>query len=109
LVIFVIRTRRVPFLRSRASIAMIVASLSIVAIGIAIPFTPWAHGLGFRALPAGYFGALIAMIVTYLTLVELGKLEFFRHWHPSAVPSRNRQQRRIHRRAARFSRNGPHE
>jgi P-type Mg2+ transporter len=107
LVIFVIRTRRVPFLRSRASVPMIVASLSIVAIGIALPFTPWAHGLGFRPLPAGYFGALIAMIVAYLALVEFGKLEFFRHWHPSPAHPRDRQQRRIHRRADRFSRNRP--
>jgi hypothetical protein len=35
-----------------------------------VTFTPWAHALGFRALPAGYFAALIAMIVAYLTLVE---------------------------------------
>ncbi|HUJ66625.1 MAG TPA: magnesium-translocating P-type ATPase [Acidimicrobiales bacterium] len=105
LVIFVIRTRRVPFFRSRPSTAMLVASLGVVAIGAALPFTPWAHALGFRALPAGYFAALIAMIAAYLTLVEFGKVEFYRHWRPAQAPIRNHQRRRIHRRAARFSRN----
>jgi P-type Mg2+ transporter len=103
LVIFVIRTRRVPFFRSRPSKAMLFASIGVVAIGILLPFSPWAHTLGFRALPAGYFAALIAMIAAYLTLVELGKVEFFRHWRPGAAPARNRQRHRVNRRAARFS------
>ncbi|HEX6394344.1 MAG TPA: hypothetical protein VFZ97_12965 [Acidimicrobiales bacterium] len=51
---------------------MLIASLGVVAIGAALPFTPCPHALGFRSLPAGYFGALLAMIVAYLTLVELG-------------------------------------
>jgi P-type Mg2+ transporter len=64
-------------------------------------------GLGFRAFPAGYFAALIAMIAAYLTLVEFGKVEFYRHWRPATAPIRNHRQRRVHRRAARFSRNQP--
>ena len=107
LVIFVIRTRRVPFFRSRPSTAMLVASLGVVAIGAALPFSPWAHALGFRALPAGYFAALIAMIAAYLTLVEFGKVEFYRHWRPAQAPVRNHRRRRLHRRAARFSRKQP--
>jgi P-type Mg2+ transporter len=103
LVIFVIRTRRVPFFRSRPSTAMLLASLAVVAVGAALPFTPWAHVLGFRPLPAGYFGALIALVAAYLGLVELGKVEFFRHFKPSTGPGRNHQRRRILRRADRFS------
>ncbi len=111
LVIFVIRTRRVPFFRSHASRAMVVACAAVVLVGIALPLSPWAHALGFRALPAGYFGALVAMILAYLGLVELGKREFFRHTQPATAAQRRdaargeRQRRhRIHRRAARFSR-----
>jgi Mg2+-importing ATPase len=102
LVIFVIRTRRVPFFKSRPSTLMLVLSLSVVVIGCALPFTPWAHYLGFTSLPAGYFATLIAMIVAYITLVELGKLEFYKHWRPSEHAPRDQSKRQIHRRAARF-------
>jgi Mg2+-importing ATPase len=84
---------------------MLVASLSVVAVGIAIPFSPWSHALGFRALPAVTFAALIGMIVAYLTLVEFGKIEFYRHWRPATAPVRNNRRHRVHRRAAWFSRN----
>ena len=103
LVIFVIRTRRVPFFRSRPSSAMLAACLAVVAIGMMMPFGPWAHSLGFRGLPGGYFGALLAMVASYLALVEVGKVEFFRHWRPGALPTRSHHRRRVHRRAARFS------
>ncbi len=106
LIIFVIRTRRVPFFHSRSSVAMLVATLLVVAVGASLPFTPWGGTLGFRELPLGYFGALIAMIAVYLTLVELGKLEFFRHWHPGPGGHRRRPRRREHRLAARFSHKG---
>ena len=85
---------------------MLAASLGVVAIGAALPFSPWAHDLGFRSLPAWYFAALIGMIAAYLTLVELGKDQFFRHFHPGTVPP-PRRERSVHRRAAPFSRNQP--
>jgi Mg2+-importing ATPase len=107
LVIFVIRTRRIPFLRSRPSIPMLVASLGAVAVGVALPASPWAHALGFRPLPIGFFGALIAMIVAYLALAEAAKYEFFRFRERAARPPRDRIARRIQRRAARFSHRGP--
>jgi len=109
LVIFVIRTRRVPFFRSRPSRAMVAASLGAVAVGAALPASPWAHTLGFHALPIGYFGALIGMVVAYLALAELAKYEFYRVRERPVVERRSRALRRIQRRAARFSRRGPIE
>ncbi|HMA46385.1 MAG TPA: cation transporting ATPase C-terminal domain-containing protein, partial [Frankiaceae bacterium] len=108
LVIFVIRTRRVPFLRSRPSVPLLVAALGCVAVGVALPFSPLASDLGFRALPAGFFLALALMVAAYLGLVELGKRHFFAR-RPTAPPSARpvRPGRRTHRRAARFSVAGP--
>ena len=106
LVIFVIRTRRVPFVRSRPSVPLAIASVTAVVIGAVLPATPWAHTFGFTSLPAGYFGALVAMIAGYLLLAEAAKYEFYRHReHPVRVV-RPRSVRRIHRRAFRFSRRG---
>ncbi|HVS05819.1 MAG TPA: magnesium-translocating P-type ATPase [Candidatus Dormibacteraeota bacterium] len=78
LVIFIIRTRRVPFLRSAPSTPLLVTSLASVAVGALVPFSPLASLFGFTRLPAGFFGILVAMIVTYLLLAELGKTLFFR-------------------------------
>ena len=59
LVIFVIRTRRVPFLRSRPSRAMIVLPIACAAIGAILPFTPLADVLGFASLPLAFFLILL--------------------------------------------------
>ena len=78
LVVFVIRTRRSPSFRSRPSIPLLAATLAVVAIGLALPFSPVAHALGFRPLPTLFLGILVGMIVTYLALAEVGKAYFFR-------------------------------
>ena len=54
LVLFVIRTSRNPF-QSRPSGPLIASTLSVVAIGIYLPFSPLASVLGFTPLPARYF------------------------------------------------------
>ena len=108
LVIFVIRTRRVPFWRSRPSLGLIAAATGCVAIGVLLPVTPLAGLLGFTPLPSLFFLALAIMVVLYLGLVEAGKLWFFAAaaQRPGAGRSRRRSHR-IHRRAARFSHPGP--
>lgn len=111
LVIFAIRTRRVPFFRSRPSTPLAAATFICVAIGVVLPFSPLADVLGFTALPAGFLAALVAMILVYLVLIELGKRRFYRvrpHGPPIARPRPDRQ-RRIHRRASRWTtRTRPH-
>jgi Mg2+-importing ATPase len=105
LVIFAIRTRRVPFLRSRPSTPLTIATFTCVTIGVLLPFSPLAGVLGFTALPAGFLAALAAMIVVYLVLIELGKRRFYRvrpHGPPIARP-RPRREHRIHRRASRWT------
>ena len=77
LVIFAIRTRRIPFFRSHPSLPLTLAALSVVAVGALLPATPLAHILGFQPLPAGFFAALAAMVVAYLALIELGKRIFY--------------------------------
>jgi Mg2+-importing ATPase len=77
LVIFLIRTRRVPFWRSRPSGQLAAATVGIVAVGAALPFTPIAPLLGFAPLPAPFFAVLGLMIAAYLGLIELGKRVFF--------------------------------
>ncbi|MGE5693978.1 MAG: magnesium-translocating P-type ATPase [Candidatus Sericytochromatia bacterium] len=108
LIIFAIRTRRVPFLKSRPSALLIGSTLTVVAIGVVLTVSPWAHNLGFRPLPWQFFAALAALTVAYLVLVELTKTFFYQDpMRLAGQPHRTRgHQHRIHRRAARFSHSG---
>jgi len=105
LVVFVIRTRRVPFFHSRPSLPMLITPLTCALVGAVLPFTPLAGVLGFAALPVSFFLILLGMIATYLLLVELVKRRFYAvQAHPRRPrPTRQqRHQRRIQQRAARF-------
>jgi P-type Mg2+ transporter len=103
LVIFAIRTRWVPFFRSRASKPLTVTTLLCVAIGAYLPYSPLNHVLGFRPLPAAFFAFLVGMVITYLVLVELGKKIFYRHM-PAGQPVAARiPHKRLHHRASRWS------
>ncbi|MFN8108703.1 MAG: magnesium-translocating P-type ATPase [Thermoleophilia bacterium] len=106
LVIFVIRTRRVPFLRSRPSRPMVVLPIACAAVGAVIPLTPLAGTLGFTALPVRFFLILLAMIVAYLVLVEAAKARFYAaraHVEPPGRSPGERHAHRVRRRLARFS------
>jgi Mg2+-importing ATPase len=60
-------------------VALAAVSVAIVAIvGAVLPATPLAHTLGFSPLPAACFGALVAMVIEYLVLIEFGKRIFYR-------------------------------
>ncbi|HMD51384.1 MAG TPA: cation transporting ATPase C-terminal domain-containing protein, partial [Solirubrobacteraceae bacterium] len=78
LVIFLIRTRRTPFFRSRASKPLTISTLACVAVGVTLPFTSFSHQLGFTPLPVAFFGFLVGMIVLYMLLVEVGKRHFYK-------------------------------
>ena len=106
LIIFVIRTRRTPFWRSRPSIQLTVAAVAVVAIGAALPISPLASPLGFDALPPAFYAVLAGMVCSYLALVETAK-RWFTAAEERPAPRRPEAQRRTHRRAARWSHAGP--
>jgi P-type Mg2+ transporter len=106
LVIFVIRTRRVPFFKSRPSRPLLIASLTTAVVGAVLPVSPLAHFLGFGHLSALFYLAVVLMVAAYVALAELVKQRFFySHGRPRPVAAlRDERERRIHRRAFRWSR-----
>ncbi len=106
LVIFIIRTRRVPFYRSRPSSPLLFATLACASLAVAIPYIPpVARAMGFTPLPVAFLGVLVVLILTYLALAEVGKAVFF-STHPLRRPHIHRgrsAEHRIRRRAARFT------
>ncbi|HET9780895.1 MAG TPA: magnesium-translocating P-type ATPase [Candidatus Dormibacteraeota bacterium] len=99
LVIFVIRTRRVPFLRSRPGTLLAAASIGCVVVGASIPFSPLAGWFGFSPLPPFYFLVVGLMVIVYLALAELAKVLFYRWVKPEGPVSIElpEHQRRVHR------------
>ncbi len=78
LVIFVIRTRRVPFITSKPGKWLTILTLSAVAFGTVLPFTFLGHFLGFVPLPTEFWILLVLMVATYLLLVDAGKVFFYK-------------------------------
>ena len=72
LVVFVIRTSKNP-LRSRPSVPLVATCLSVVAIGMYLPFSPVAKVLGFTPLPFSFFVFVAIATLFYLLLVEAVK------------------------------------
>jgi Mg2+-importing ATPase len=107
LVVFLIRTRRVPWFRSRPSALLTVLPCACATLGIALVLSPVAHTFGFETPPAAFFVALVGMAVAYAALVEAGKLVFYRvRAVPSPAPRHvsrtHRHHRRVMRRASHY-------
>jgi Mg2+-importing ATPase len=77
LVVFIVRTRRVPFWRSKPGLPPAATTVACAVVGIGLPFSPLAHLFGFTPPPVAFLGALAGMVVTYLVLAELGVALFF--------------------------------
>ncbi len=104
LVIFAIRTSRIPFFSSHPSLPLTLAALGVVTIGALLPATPLAHVLGFHPLPGGFFAALAVMVAAYLALIEIGKRLFYSAAPtPAAATPRPVGHRHLRRRAAYFT------
>lgn len=80
LVVYIIRTSKVPFIESRPSKFLVWTSMLIIAIGIVIPFSPLAEPFGFVRPPVMYFGALFLIVAAYLFSVYFAKNWFVKKY-----------------------------
>jgi Mg2+-importing ATPase len=76
-VVFVLRTRKTPFFKSKPGKYLTISSLSIIAFAFALPYIhPLAHLFGFSPPPALFYPILAGMIVLYLSMVDVIKKWF---------------------------------
>ena len=80
LIIHMIRTARIPFLQSWAALPLTLLTLVIMAIGIAIPFTPLGASIGLAPMPVGYFPWLLATLLAYCGLTRIIKVWYIRRF-----------------------------
>jgi Mg2+-importing ATPase len=108
LVVFVIRTRRVPFVRSRPSTPLLVSVIGVVVVAVLLPQSPLAATLGFAPLPPAFFAVLVLFVVAYLLAVEVAKYFFFRvHGISTKDTLRRGRRHRVNRVASRWSHHRP--
>jgi Mg2+-importing ATPase len=81
LIVHMIRTEKVPFFQSRAAPQVIALTAIVMAVGVAIPFSPIGAAVGLRALPLAYFAWLIGILLGYCTLTQLVKRWYIRRFH----------------------------
>lgn len=83
LIIHLIRTPKLPFIQSRAAAPVVLLTTVIMAIGIAIPFTPLGAYLGLASLSLPYFGWLAVIVLGYILLAQIVKtiyIKAYRSW-----------------------------
>jgi Mg2+-importing ATPase len=78
LIIHVIRTNKIPFIQSRASWPLITTTLSIMAFGLWLPYSPLGPSLGLTHLPQMYWPILALTLLTYVSLTQVIKVWLLR-------------------------------
>ena len=73
LVIHMIRTPKIPFIQSRASMPVTIITFLGIGVLTAIPFAPFNTQLGLAPLPGSYFIWLAVIVVLYMVLVTIAK------------------------------------
>jgi Mg2+-importing ATPase len=70
LIIHIIRTNKIPFVQSRASLLLTATTFAIMAVGVGIPFSPLGPYLGFSRLPLLYWPLLVLTLGCYVLLTQ---------------------------------------
>ena len=78
MIVLVIRTRG-PFYTSRPSRYLFIATMVIVAVILALPYTPLAGIFGFEPLPLAFILIMFAIVGLYVIMAEVTKKVFYHY------------------------------
>jgi Mg2+-importing ATPase len=77
LIVLVIRSRQ-PFFKSRPGKYLLMATLSIAAVTMVLPFTPLAKIFGFSPLPIVFLLLIGIIVLLYIAAAEIAKTIFYK-------------------------------
>jgi Mg2+-importing ATPase len=80
LVVLIIRTRRVPFYKSKPSKYLAIMLLSVISFAIIVPYTPIGAFFGFEPPPPAFFLVLAGILGAYAVLAETVKRFFYKRY-----------------------------
>lgn len=81
LVIHMIRTKKIPFIQSRASKIVTIFSFSGIGFLTIIPFTAIGKGIGLQPLPFSFFILLVVNEFTYMFLITVIKKIYIKKYN----------------------------
>jgi Mg2+-importing ATPase len=85
LIVHIIRTNRIPFFQSAASVPMTMMTVLVMVIGVILPYTPLAPALGMVPLPAWFWAFMVLFLVSYSLLTHTVKMAFHRRYGAGIV------------------------
>lgn len=85
LIIFAIRTTKVPFFKSLPSRLLVASSISVILAGIAITLTQFGDLFGFVPPTLPFFFLIAGLVLGYIVLVEMIKKWFYRNSTVQAI------------------------
>ncbi|MFC0140175.1 magnesium-translocating P-type ATPase [Erwinia mallotivora] len=80
LVVHMLRTRKIPFIQSRAALPVLLMTGLVMVLGIYIPFSPFGHAVGLVPLPWSYFPWLVATLFGYCVVAQGMKQLYIRRF-----------------------------
>ncbi|MCM3337508.1 magnesium-translocating P-type ATPase [Paenibacillus sp. MER TA 81-3] len=81
LIVHMIRTEKIPFIQSRASMPVLLLTCAIMIAGIFVPFSGFGASLGLQPLPMEYFPWLVGTLLCYCVLTQLVKKWYIRKFN----------------------------
>ena len=82
-VVHVIRTKKIPFIQSRASLSVMLSTLGVIVAAILIPGSTFGTFFDFVALPATYWKWMILIVSAYILTTQVVKMiyiKFNKEW-----------------------------
>jgi Mg2+-importing ATPase len=79
-VIYIIRTRKIPFIESMPSSYLLLTTLLAVITAAILPYTFVGSFFSFEPLPLHILTSLVLVIIAYLFVIELGKRIFYKFY-----------------------------
>ncbi len=83
LIVHMIRTKKIPFFQSMATLPVMVTTIIIIALGVYLPFSNIGQSVDLIPLPNSYFIYLILTLLSYCIVTQLVKtwyIKKFKTW-----------------------------
>ena len=80
LVIYMIRTAKMPFLQSKPSVTLSVSTIAVTVITLFVGFTRFANGIDMMPLPLSFVPWLILILAGYFILIEITKKIYIKRY-----------------------------
>ena len=80
LIVHIIRTNRIPFFQSQASLALTLTTLTVMGTAAYLPYSPLSGYLGLTPLPGSFWLWMAVTLSAYATLTHIVKTRFIRKY-----------------------------